>query len=825
MKDILICPQCQSSSVIWKKKARQYECIDCEERFDKSITNKIVAQTIFLSYAHKSLKAEDYDISEELVLLIKKELEKDGHKVWIDTEEIRGSDNWREQITSAILTHKHFISFLSPRSVRDPGVCLNEISIAIGSDRIMHTLLLDTEDKVQPPLTVTHVQWHDFQDWIYIYNESKIDGNSKKFEKWLWNKISALKDAITNVNKAIAEGEIKKTRSLLNPTTFESVIIKKSEGFVGREWLFDSYKEWVCNLNSRIFWIKGGPGIGKSAISAALIHQKLSNIIGIFFCNYQSKKLSEISAKEAVKTIAFQIASRLPDYRKKLLYQSTIDEERLGVMTADDMFSTLICEPLNKTSKIEEMERMVIIIDGLDEAGNNNGSNQLADLLIKHIPYLPEWIGVFITSRPEPYLEQKLTTAKVIEINTNAKDNTNDLEVYLNAKLSDSVKGDQRKKTISRIIKKSGGLFLYLKLVEHDHSMNWESPELLPNKLDGYFSETFRRYFNDDKQYSEKQEPFLRLVAGSPSALPEKMVTEILNLSKREFQLFIIEPIGSLLIRKNGTIELFHKSLLDWLLDGKKSGKYVVEDTGSKDIAKFLWNLFEGSGYNFFYDERFSNQLFQWLPEIIDTTILDISINELLDKYLSQLKHISESRTGIGIAGTFIAVRKNIYFLKALLKLALVNDNKWTPDKILLEYDREPREMQLHIFGILNLLCHLKNVWPSKLNEISIDKSNKCASNPYYSFLEEDLPQIYYSDNVKSALDAIEKGILAAHYDLRVTAINNLLRDYIAILKADYNTDTDMISKRVDFLSMKMEQQGDWDDWAEKVLTIKKMIN
>ena len=92
-----------------------------------SLAPTATPQTIFLSYAHKSEREADFDISEDLVLLIQQELEKDGHTVWIDKDGIRAGSQWRERITSAILDHAHFLSFLSVRSVRDPGVCLNEI--------------------------------------------------------------------------------------------------------------------------------------------------------------------------------------------------------------------------------------------------------------------------------------------------------------------------------------------------------------------------------------------------------------------------------------------------------------------------------------------------------------------------------------------------------------------------------------------------------------------------------------------------------------------------------------------------------------------------
>jgi len=125
------CPYCASAKTIFKERVKLWECQNCDERFEESSTRKIDPQTIFLSYAHKSEREEDYDISEELVLLVKEALEKDGHTVWIDKEGIQGGHNWRENITRAILSHDHFLSFLSKRSVRDPGVCLNEIAIAL----------------------------------------------------------------------------------------------------------------------------------------------------------------------------------------------------------------------------------------------------------------------------------------------------------------------------------------------------------------------------------------------------------------------------------------------------------------------------------------------------------------------------------------------------------------------------------------------------------------------------------------------------------------------------------------------------------------------
>src|SRR5438132_13511127 len=79
---------------------------------------------IFLSYAH--------DANEELVTRIKADLEKRGHDVWFDKSEIKFGDDWRRSITEGITRSHKFVAFLSKHSTRDPGVCLDEIGIAIG---------------------------------------------------------------------------------------------------------------------------------------------------------------------------------------------------------------------------------------------------------------------------------------------------------------------------------------------------------------------------------------------------------------------------------------------------------------------------------------------------------------------------------------------------------------------------------------------------------------------------------------------------------------------------------------------------------------------
>ena len=79
---------------------------------------------IFLSCGH--------DANEALVRRIYSDLKERKHDVWFDQTENKFGDEWRRSITDGILQSNRVLSFLSKHSTRDPGVCLDEIAIAIG---------------------------------------------------------------------------------------------------------------------------------------------------------------------------------------------------------------------------------------------------------------------------------------------------------------------------------------------------------------------------------------------------------------------------------------------------------------------------------------------------------------------------------------------------------------------------------------------------------------------------------------------------------------------------------------------------------------------
>jgi hypothetical protein len=77
----------------------------------------------FLSYGH--------DRNAPLVTRISEDLGKAGHEPWLDSVAIKSGADWRREIAKGLDESEWTLAFLSKHSTRDPGVCLDELAIAL----------------------------------------------------------------------------------------------------------------------------------------------------------------------------------------------------------------------------------------------------------------------------------------------------------------------------------------------------------------------------------------------------------------------------------------------------------------------------------------------------------------------------------------------------------------------------------------------------------------------------------------------------------------------------------------------------------------------
>src|SRR5262245_28954799 len=230
---------------------------------------------IFLSYGH--------DENTPLVKQICEDLKRAGHDPWLDAAAIKPGADWRREIVKGLDESDWTLAFLSKHSTREPGVCLDELAIAVNVKAgAIATILVEAEKEVKPPVSISHIQWLDMHEWRERQSKGGI-----AWDEWYRGKFAEILALLASPNVKQFAGEIKELEQYLEPTSQANDIDALLDGFVGRKWLAAKVDHWRAqNVDSRLLWISGAPGTGKSAFAAWLAHHGKVNVIGLNLCRF-----------------------------------------------------------------------------------------------------------------------------------------------------------------------------------------------------------------------------------------------------------------------------------------------------------------------------------------------------------------------------------------------------------------------------------------------------------------------------------------------------------------------------------------------------------
>lgn len=233
---------------------------------------------LFFSYGH--------DKNEEIVLRLKSDLERRNHSVWIDKSKIKSGDDWRKSITSGILDSEFLMSFASQHSVRKPGVCLDELMIAVSvKGAQVQTVLLESD--VIPPANIGYRQYIDMSCW------AEIKG-TPAFDSWYQQKLDEVLAVIESPETETYAAEMDFLKEQLHPDLPSAKKDRlQQEYFCGREWLSEKVSDWLKDPEaSKTLLIDGAPGIGKSSFMA---HEFIFNasVGSVLFCEWGQPELQQ----------------------------------------------------------------------------------------------------------------------------------------------------------------------------------------------------------------------------------------------------------------------------------------------------------------------------------------------------------------------------------------------------------------------------------------------------------------------------------------------------------------------------------------------------
>jgi tetratricopeptide (TPR) repeat protein len=482
------------------------------------------------------------------------------------------------------------LSFLSKHSTREPGVCRDEIGIALAHKQgAIATILAESVNEIKPPPHVASTQWLDLSDWSNYWDATK--SNWSDGGDWFAEKVQLILGAIEK--KKQFAGDLQKLQEILHPLQLSSKIGNLlGKAFVGRQWLIDQIDNWRVNdeREQRVFCLTAEAGMGKSAVMARLSLLAKGTVLGVHFCEYDLP--SSRQPDSLVRTLAFQLAARLPDYRTLLLYTLQYLDKSLGDLTANELFERLLLNPLGGIIDGGQ-ENFLILIDALDEA-----QPEVADLLANMANLLPKQISLVVSSRPERALLGKLSEFPLMELKIEDSRNQSDIGTYIDQWFERLANTGfvfaHREKSKQQLLLQSEGNILYLVHAEQankDSAFDLNKIEHFPKGLSGLYTKWFVRQFGSEPQSNtawEKVYALLELVTSSPLPVPRDLASEWLNFRGQD-EVLVCRPLGSLLRRDNESFSLCHRSLAEWLQDRIADVFWINPLEARKKLAVCMW--------------------------------------------------------------------------------------------------------------------------------------------------------------------------------------------------------------------------------------------
>lgn len=601
---------------------------------------------LFFSYGHEK---KDQFITCKIFHAVKDR----GHHVWRDTEKITFSSSWRQKIENGVLHSNGVIGCLSAYSCRPGGVCLDELSIAVGvrGGRRVYSILLDKEGDVNPPQSVADRQWLDMSDW-----REKLAQGSDVFEPWFAARMQELFAVVESPENVEFVGQITTIRQRLTVyygTARQNKLLQNP--FIGRAWLTQRVDAWLDDENApRTLFLTGAPAVGKSAWACHYAQYNGRVAAALFLdsdCDYFN------DPRTVIQTLAFLLACRLPEYREILLEFLPASRKETAKMSEQELFSCLLAEPFQHI--VDGAHRhMAIVIDGLDEAGHE--TNALAKVLFRYASQLPNWIRFLLCGRDVPALKPFTETALRVELPSGSAENLADMRAFFCFRLEKTFGSDpQWGEALERMTARSEGIALYAQLL-CDMLLDKKTLdcEEFPKGLTGMFTVWFEHYIPDVEEFRRFFRPAICCILGMPGqALPIATLRRVMGWRAAQTNDFLLR-LQVLLRRKNDvygeeTVTFDHAFVREWLGSEAAGRFYCPPEDGRELLAEGIYAAFEKDAEGLTCWEA----LYLYAANCWLHTFSDEQSQRITDSFLLEDKVLSVAKTYIEKGSLAVADR------------------------------------------------------------------------------------------------------------------------------------------------------------------------
>lgn len=378
--------------------------------------------------------------------------------------------------------------------------------------------------------------------------------------------------------------------------SYDRYLADKTQGFVGRQWIFDAIERFVRENPRGYFVLYGDPGIGKSALLAQMVRRSGHP----HHFNIRREGISR--AEDFLSNISAQLIASQGLRHTFLPPEATQDGSFLKELL-DEVSAQLV----------RQREELIILVDALDETdtmGEPAGVNPL------YLPLsLPQNVYVVLTSRRGPRLRIECEMQE-LEIGQDDEGNLADVRVYVEGHLERpgilAYIGEQKidSQTFAvEMVDKSQGNFMYLHhvLPEIEKGVYRNRTfAALPKGLQNYYEDHWSRMRSRDEDlWFDRQLPVLVALTVVKEPVSVDLITDFSGVEDRkkirqvlvEWDAFLYstEVVDEETGEKQKRYRLYHESFHDFIYaKDEVAGERVDLKAAHGKIADVLWKEIYG---------------------------------------------------------------------------------------------------------------------------------------------------------------------------------------------------------------------------------------
>ncbi|AFW93912.1 hypothetical protein ANA_C11129 [Anabaena sp. 90] len=407
-----------------------------------------------------------------------------------------------------------------------------------------------------------------------------VKKSGKPLESYSIQKIEEISQKLDE----LLRNQNKNTDSFTYPPEFQSLITEKIKLFCGRKFVFDAFENFINDNKKGYFTVIGDAGMGKSTIAAKYVFEHKT------ICYFNNLQENRNSPELFLESIRQQLINR---------YELT------NVENAD--LSTLLTEA---TAKLSPNEKLIIVVDALDEVKQDPGGEN-----ILYLPKtLPDHVYFFLTRRRYEPTQERLYTEGLKKESLDLtdskyeKENQHDIQEYIRFCLNNDPEHQAGLQTwienknispdafVQQLAAKSENNFMYLRYVLPaiaEGKYNDLNLNQLPQGLQDYYQTHWERMNMDDKAQKMKV-IILYILVEFAKPIPCNKIAAITEKDEFDVQKILDEWIEYLRKQPEDGYDcysIYHASFLNFLKPKKELNpekrKQLLQEVNQKIITYY----------------------------------------------------------------------------------------------------------------------------------------------------------------------------------------------------------------------------------------------